>query len=115
MPRADTFLTTNDISQKTTTEQINQGDSSLEIGKEKKVGRRAGIDKRHFSYNCHVPERRWGTDRRAELKQRCGLDRRSSIDRRSGIERRSAESRGTDRRTGDNRRSCMERRTSSCL
>lgn len=113
MPRADTFLKTNDISKKTTTEQISQGDPPLEIGKRKRGGRRSGTDKRLFSYNCHIPERRWGTDRRAELEQRCGLDRRSSIERRSGIERRSAESRGNDRRTGDDRRSCIKRRVSS--
>jgi hypothetical protein len=113
MPRADTFQTTNDISQKTTTERINQGDPPLEIGKKKRGGRRSGTDKRHFSYNCHIPERRWGADRRAELERRCGLDRRSSIDRRSDIERRKAESRGNDRRTGEDRRSCIERRASS--
>ena len=33
-------------------------------------GRRAGIDRRQFSYAIHIPERRSGVDRRS------GLDRR---------------------------------------
>ena len=38
-------------------------------------GRRLGIDRRVFSYTCHIPERRSGKDRR------CGKDRRSGKDR----------------------------------
>ena len=33
-------------------------------------GRRSGIERREFSYDSHIPERRSGKDRR------CGLDRR---------------------------------------
>jgi len=33
-------------------------------------GRRSGIDRRHFSYDFHIPERRSGKDRRG------GKDRR---------------------------------------
>ena len=37
-------------------------------------GRRLGIDRRQFSYNLHIPERRSGKDRRSghdrRLKQR---------------------------------------------
>jgi len=33
-------------------------------------GRRSGIERREFSYNAHIPERRSGKDRRS------GLDRR---------------------------------------
>ena len=33
-------------------------------------GRRSGIERRQFSYNTHIPERRSGKDRRS------GLDRR---------------------------------------
>jgi len=34
------------------------------------IPRRCGIERRHFKYSEHVPERRNGQDRR------CGLDRR---------------------------------------
>jgi len=37
-------------------------------------GRRAGIERRRFSYSDHIPERRRGVDRR------CGKDRRLSDD-----------------------------------
>ena len=33
-------------------------------------GRRSGIDRREFSYNAHIPERRSGKERRS------GVDRR---------------------------------------
>ena len=46
-------------------------------------GRRSGIDRRHFSYSTHIPERRERPERRS------GLDRRICADRRSGIERRA--------------------------
>ena len=36
-------------------------------------GRRLGIDRRRFSYDFHVPERRSGKDRRS------GLDRRQKL------------------------------------
>ena len=36
-------------------------------------GRRLGIDRRQFSYDFHIPERRSGQDRRS------GLDRRQKI------------------------------------
>jgi hypothetical protein len=52
-----------------------------------KGGRRFGIERRHFQYTCHVPERRSGHDRRT------GLDRRSPCEPRSvnpGGERRTA-------------------------
>jgi hypothetical protein len=39
-------------------------------------GRRAGVDRRYFSYSNHIPERRLGAERRAYP------DRRSSNDRR---------------------------------
>ena len=34
-------------------------------------GRRSGIDRRHFFYHAHIPERREGAERRR------GIDRRS--------------------------------------
>jgi hypothetical protein len=36
-------------------------------------GRRSGINRRHFSYTLHLPERRGGKERRS------GLDRRNKI------------------------------------
>jgi hypothetical protein len=36
------------------------------------LGRRSGVDRRTFSYTCHIPERRRGTDRRS------GRDRRKN-------------------------------------
>ncbi len=44
-------------------------------------GRRSGTDRRQFSYDFHIPERRCGQDRR------CGLDRRTGFDRRKRKER----------------------------
>jgi hypothetical protein len=29
--------------------------------------RRSGIDRRRFSYSAHIPERRWGQDRRNDF------------------------------------------------
>jgi hypothetical protein len=43
-------------------------------------GRRSGTDRRQFSYDVHIPERRRGQDRRS------GLDRRNGFDRRKGKE-----------------------------
>jgi hypothetical protein len=79
-------------------------------------GRRAGIDRRHFSYTSHIPERRCGTDRREASDRRSGLDRRIGEDRRSGLDRRSLEERrigslgrrkNGERRTGEDRRDLM--------
>ena len=41
-------------------------------------GRRSGTDRRQFSYDIHIPERRCGQDRRS------GQDRRNGFDRRKG-------------------------------
>jgi len=34
------------------------------------AGRRLGIDRRQFSYDFHIPERRPGKERRSELDRR---------------------------------------------
>jgi len=84
-------------------------------------GRRTGMDRRHFSYADHIPERRSGYDRRTGSARRSGQDRRSLQDRRSGQDRRqdSAPSEsekvvelrsGRDRRTPSDRRRALERR-----
>jgi hypothetical protein len=46
-------------------------------------GRRSGLERRRFSYDGFIPERR-GEDRRNGEERRCGVDRRSGKDRRSG-------------------------------
>ena len=59
-------------------------------------GRRSGIDRRHFSYNAHVPERRSGQDRRSDKDRRTGVERREVIgagiteERRTNTERKTA-------------------------
>ena len=51
-------------------------------------GRRSGIDRRQFSYTAHIPERRYGEDRRSGIERRkvCGgeitVNHRSIKDRR---------------------------------
>ena len=86
-----------------------------------KGGRRLGLERRRFSYNIHIPERRCGEDRRKSLDRRNDKDRRDGIDRRNDIERRSGEERAIsrerrvgnkDRRSGVDRRSGLDRRDS---
>jgi hypothetical protein len=45
-------------------------------------GRRSGIDRRQFSYDSHIPERRAIAERRIGADRRIGLDRRRGLDRR---------------------------------
>ena len=45
-------------------------------------GRRAGIERRHFSYSDHIPERRDGAERRTRFDRRDGEERRCKLDRR---------------------------------
>jgi hypothetical protein len=52
-------------------------------------GRRSGIERRRFSYEEHIPERRAQGDRRLSDDRRSGADRRSGEERRSGKERRA--------------------------
>ena len=52
-------------------------------------GRRAGIDRRQFSYDAHVPERRSGMERRSTVDRRNGLFMRMSPREWSDIERRA--------------------------
>jgi hypothetical protein len=40
--------------------------------------RRSGLDRRHFSYSCHIPERRFNEEEQEDNKdRRCGSDRRA--------------------------------------
>lgn len=43
-------------------------------------GRRAGLDRRYFSYSNHIPERRKGEERRIQVDRRSGRDRRDDHD-----------------------------------
>ncbi len=71
-------------------------DSRMEQGLRDNGGRRSGVDRRHFLYTGHIPERRAGEDRRSRLDRRCGKDRRNGNDQtvemnqRSGLDRRAA-------------------------
>lgn len=70
--------------------------SKLAFFLEDNGGRRSRLDRRQFSYNAHVPERRCGQDRRSGKDRRSGIEQRKvtgvriSVDRRSGVERRAA-------------------------
>ena len=71
-------------------------DSRMEQGLRDNGGRRSGVDRRHFLYTGHIPERRVGEDRRSSVDRRCGEDRRNGNDQtvemnqRSGLDRRAA-------------------------
>jgi len=75
-------------------------DSIDELIQQDKGGRRFGIDRRVFSYDSHIPERRKGRDQRNGGDRRTGAERRKVIvfirqpSRENGLERRS----GRDRR-----------------
>ena len=70
---------------------------------EDKGGRRLGIDRRVFSYDSHIPERRKGRD------QRRGRDRRTGAERRQVIilSRQVIHENGLDRRSGEDRRALL--------
>jgi hypothetical protein len=54
-------------------------------------GRRTGIDRRRYSYSGHIPERRIGSDRRAQQDRRQNETAvLSSISDQNGFERRKA-------------------------
>ena len=47
-------------------------------------GRREGLDRRHFSYSIHIPERRSGRDRRNRKDRRSELGlKREELERRN--------------------------------
>ena len=54
-------------------------------------GRRAGFDRRQFSYTDHIPDRRGTRDRRTGIDRRdLGVEQRNQTDRRHVDERRRA-------------------------
>jgi len=63
-------------------------------------GRRSDIDRRQFSYDGHIPERRQRSGRRIGVDRRSGIERRCGADRRSHGERRTIPLRGKDERRG---------------
>ena len=67
-------------------------------------GRRLVIDRRRFSYDVHIPERRCGEERRSGVNRRSGIERRSGKERAVAIEMKS----GKDRRSGIDRRNGIE-------
>ncbi len=58
-------------------------------------GGRSGIDRRQFSYNIHIPERRSTKERRSGEDRRIGEDRRMRINSLVALERRSGQERRT--------------------
>ena len=82
-------------------------------------GRRYGIERRHFSYSGHVPERRCGEDRRKTQDRRNAIDRREDNDRRGRRVARAGQAQvvsleyirnGGERRLSADRRDGMDRR-----
>ena len=63
-------------------------------------GRRAEIDRRQFSYDDYIPERRQRSGRRIDPDRRGGIERRCGTDRRSDGERREVTLKGKDQRGG---------------
>jgi len=63
-------------------------------------GRRAEIDRRQFSYDDYIPERRQRSGRRIDPDRRGGIERRCGTDRRSDGERREVTLKGKDKRGG---------------
>ena len=63
-------------------------------------GRRSDIDRRQFSYDGYIPERRQRSGRRIGLDRRNGIERRCGTDRRSHGERRKLILEGKDERRG---------------
>jgi hypothetical protein len=65
-----------------------------------KGGRRTGINRRRFSYDAHIPERRSGLDRRGNKDRRAGQERRKRSDFTTILDKKS----GRDRRRDKDRR-----------
>jgi hypothetical protein len=63
-------------------------------------GRRSDMERRQFSYDGHIPERRQRSGRRIGVDRRRGIERRCGTDRRSHGERRTVTLKGKDERRG---------------
>jgi hypothetical protein len=66
------------------------GNSKIEYNLTETGGRRLGMERRSFSYDLHLPERRDGQARRIGKDRRSGKDLRDGTERRSGRDRRSS-------------------------
>jgi hypothetical protein len=75
-------------------------------------GRRSGLERRRFSYDGYIPERRLGAERRSGTDRRAGLERRAGCERRDGSKEASVADlqEFKDRRVLENRRAGMDRR-----
>jgi len=71
-------------------------------------GRRAENDRRQFSYDGHIPERRQRSGRRISLDRRGGIERRCGTDRRNHGERREVILKGKDQRRGKVKKSAVK-------
>jgi hypothetical protein len=70
-------------------EPLNARRSSGSTSPEKDGDRRLGIDRRRFSYNAHIPERRSGSERRFIVENINGNGLRMNPKQRSDMERRA--------------------------
>jgi hypothetical protein len=86
--------------------------SSKSLLLDDKGGRRLGIERRQFSYDQHIPERRSGQERRRGKGRRSGLDRRKGLERRrvSGAKIRGERRNVLARRTDKDRRSASAKK-----
>jgi len=68
-----------------TTERVSLvGDAHVVFNLRDNGGRRSGLERRRFSYDGYIPERRLQADRRSRVDRRACLERRSGGDRREG-------------------------------
>ncbi len=70
-------------------ESSDASESKVSASLEGDGDRRSGIDRRRFSYNAHIPERRSGAERRFRAEDRNGNGFRMSPKQRSDMERRA--------------------------
>ena len=67
----------------------NSGKSGTSISDDADADRRLGIDRRRFSYDAHIPERRTGEERRFGAEHSNGNGYRLSPKQRSNMARRA--------------------------
>ncbi len=85
----------------------NSPDPNLKKRK-RSYGRRSGSDRRYFSYDIHIPEKRSGLDKRHVTERRVVKDRRIEPEKRAVIKRWNYN--GPERRVLKFRRSGAARR-----
>jgi len=97
---------------KTTERESLVGDAQVVFNLRDKGGRRIGLERRRFSYDGYIPERRLQADRRTGVERRMGLERRGGGDRREGRKEASVVvlQEYKDKRAREDRRAGMDRR-----